>query len=270
MGYQYILVEKRDGVLTITMNRPEKHNPLNQTVIEEILGAAKEAEADREIGPIVLKGAGRSFCSGFDLTPQPGRVAAGEKSIRDDINDMTKASGRLGELWNLTKPVIAQVQGYCLAGGTDLAMHCDMIVCSEDAQFGFPAVRSMGAPPTHMWTYHVGPQWAKRMLLTGDMIDGKTAERIGLALKAVPLAQLDAEVHKIANNMAAIPYELLAANKSICNKAVEAMGRTLVQQMALEVDAIAHRAQATIDFSHKMKAKGVKAALQERDAKFVK
>ncbi len=266
MAHEFILTEMREGVLHITLNRPEKLNALNPGLLREVLDEVRRAEGDPQVGAIVIKGAGRSFCAGFDITPTGG-PAPGEKSIRTDINEMGRSSGRMSEIWNLTKPVVAQVHGYCLAGGTDLALHCDIIIAAEDARFGFPPVRDMGAPATHMWTYLVGPQWAKRILLTGDMIDGKTAERIGLALKAVPAAQLEEEAQTLAAHIAGVPYELLAANKSICNKAIELMGRSLLQELARETDAIAHRSEAAIAFSRLAREKGLKAALAERSRK---
>ncbi|MEE9284272.1 MAG: crotonase/enoyl-CoA hydratase family protein [Dehalococcoidia bacterium] len=268
MAYQTILTDNREGVLHLTLNRPEKLNALTPQLLEELLDALHQAQTDPDVGPIVIKGAGRAFCSGWDITPSADRSAAGEKSIRADIDEMAGRSGRWSELWNLNKPIIAQVHGYCLGGGTDLAMHCDLIIAAEDAQFGYPAVRSMGTPASHMWTYMVGPQWAKRLLLTGDSVDGKTAERIGLVLKAVPADRLEDEVQAVAGNMAKVPYDLLVANKAICNKAIDLMGRTLLQQLALEGDAIAHRSPAAIEFSRMAKRQGLKAALADRDRKF--
>ena len=268
MSEQVILVEKRQRVLYITLNRPEKINALTVQMLEDLLSAVHAAEDDPEVGPIVIRGAGRGFCSGWDLTPSPERDRLGELSIQNDINTMARRSGRLGELWHLTKPIIAQVQGYCLAGGTDLALNCDIIIAAEDAQFGFPAVRSMGTPPTHMWTYLAGPQWAKRLLLTGDRIDGKTAARIGLVLEAVPEAELEAHVDRLASTMAKIPTDLLAQNKAICNKAVDLMGRTMLQQLALESDAIAHKSPDAQEFNRVVREKGLKAGLAWQNEKF--
>ncbi|MCH8283345.1 MAG: enoyl-CoA hydratase/isomerase family protein [Chloroflexi bacterium] len=175
MAYETILTDDRDRVRYITLNRPEKRNALSPLVLDELIEAALESEQDADVGCIVIRGAGPAFCSGFDITPG-SRPPGGAGPIRADINRMGHITTRMGQLWALTKPVIAQVHGYCVAGGTDLAMHCDMIIAAEDAMIGFPPVRAQGCPPTHMWTYLVGPQWAKRMLLTGDFIDGKTAE----------------------------------------------------------------------------------------------
>jgi len=268
MAYEFILTETRERTLHITLNRPEKLNALTPALMDEFFDAITAAEDDPGIGAIVVKGAGRAFCPGWDIGQGTGQQSSYTISLRDDINNMVRRGRRWDLLWNLSKPTIAQVHGYCLAAGTDFAQHCDFIIAAEDAQFGFPAVRSMGSPSTHMWTYNVGPQWAKYMLLTGDSIDGKTAAQIGLALRAVPPGSLDEEVHTFATRMAMIAPDLLAANKSIVNKAIETMGRTMVQQMARESDAIAHKSPAVEEFTRISKEQGLKAALAWRDGKF--
>ena len=154
---------------------------------------------------------------------------------------------------------------HCLAGATDLMLNCDIVIATEDVKIGFPPVRAQGSPPCHMWMYLVGPQWAKAMLLTGDTIDGKTAERIGLVLRAVPASELDAELEAGAGKMIDIPCELLAANKYICNKAVEVMGRDIIQKWAVETNAIAHLTHSNAEFQRIAKEKGLKAAIEERD-----
>jgi enoyl-CoA hydratase len=262
-----VLSEVRDRVAYLTLNRPEKLNALTGALMDELIDAVQAAEADDAIGAVVLQGAGRAFCSGWDLTPEPegtghGQGSPEEMTIREDINALTARSGRWSVLWNCTKPVIAKVHGYCLAGGTDMALNCDMIVSSDDAQFGFPAVRSMGSPSTHMWTYLVGPQWAKRLLLSGGRIDGTTAERIGLAMQAVPASELDGAVHELASDIARVPYDLVAQNKSICNKAIELMGRSMLQELARESDAIAHKSPAAQEFGRIAQRDGLKAALE--------
>ena len=267
MTYATILTETRDRVRYVTLNRPEKRNALSLELQTELIDALEAAEQDPEAGCIVVRGAGPAFCAGFDITPQD-RTPGGTKPIRTDINDMRGTTRRLARIWELSKPVIAQIHGYCVAGGTDLAMHCDMIIAADDTQIGFPPVRAQGAPPTHMWTYMVGPQWAKRMLLTGDFIDGATAERIGLVLSAVPADQLADEVHHLASRVAMIPSDLLAANKGITNKAIELMGRTMLQEAVRETDAIAHKADAAAEFSRIGREQGLRAALSWRDDRF--
>jgi enoyl-CoA hydratase len=265
---QVILTEIRDRVLYATLNRPEKRNALTLELLDELLRVARAAEADDAVGCVVIQGAGPSFCAGWDLTPaaDSGRVGHGDRSptemtLVEDIRSLTARSGRWAMLWTLSKPIVAKVHGHCLAGGTDLALNCDMIVAADDAQFGFPAVRSLGSPATHMWTYLVGPQWAKRILLGGRPVDARTAERIGLVLEAVPAAELDARVHELASDIAAVPGDLLAHNKSICNKAIELMGRNLLQELARESDAMAHKSPAAQEFSRIAAREGLKAAL---------
>ncbi|MCP4903971.1 MAG: crotonase/enoyl-CoA hydratase family protein [bacterium] len=268
MASEIVLAEVRDQVSYITLNRPEKLNALTIELMDDLLAAAKAAEADDSVGCLVLQGAGRAFCSGWDLTPDTSGKEGGhgapppeQLTLREDINALTARSGRWSILWTLTKPVIVKVHGYCLAGGTDMALNCDMIIAAEDAQFGFPAVRSMGSPSTHMWTYMVGPQWAKRLLLSGERIDGRIAERIGLVMQAVEPSELDQTVHAIASNMAQVPYDLLAQNKSICNKAIELMGRTMLQELARESDAMAHKSPSAQEFTRIAASEGLKAAL---------
>jgi enoyl-CoA hydratase len=272
MAYANLLTEIRDRVLYLTLNRPEKLNALTLGVMDDLIHAVKAAQADDAVGCILVAGAGRAFCSGWDLTPPAagGRVGHGDRSpeemtLREDLDALSARSGRWSTLWTSTKPIVAKVHGYCLAGGTDLALHCDLILAAEDAEFGFPAVRSMGSPSTHMWTYLVGPQWAKRLLLTGRRIDGRTAERIGLVVEAVPAAELDRAAHALAADIAQVPYDLLAQNKSICNKAIELMGRSLLQELARESDAMAHRSPAAQEFARIAARDGLKAALAWQD-----
>jgi len=269
MAYEYILYEKRDSIAYVTLNRPEKLNALSVALQEELIDAMRQAEADEGVRVVVLRANGRAFSSGYDIAPSaPERAEGRYANIRGDIQNLHRTVERWNAIWNLSKPVIAQVHGYCLAGGTDLALHCDIVIAAEDAIFGFPPVRSMGAPPTHMWTYMVGPQWAKYMLLTGNPIDGKTAEGIGLVWKAVPAERLEEEVNELARAIAKIPWELLAANKSICNKALELMGRTMLQYLAAETDAVAHQAPVVHEFHRIAREQGLKAALEWRDAPF--
>ena len=128
-------------------------------------------------------------------------------------------------MFDVHKPVIAKVQGNCMAGGTDLALMCDVVIAAEDAKIGFPATRANGTPPNHMWVYHVGPQWAKRLLLTGDCLWGRDAARIGLVLDAVPAERLDEEVNELARRMSCIDADMLAAQKRVVNMALELSGR---------------------------------------------
>ena len=262
-----ILTSVADRVLTIVLNRPEKHNAMTATMRSALLDALRDAGRDPGIGAIVVKGAGRSFCSGADVTPVPGQGAPDyEAPIRADIDSMRTWIDDWRMIWNLHQLVIAQVHGHCLGEAWDLALNCDMIVAAEDARFGYPVTRSLASPMSHMWTYLAGPQWAKYLLCSGDTIDGATAARVGLALRAVPGADLDDVTATMARRMASVPVDLLAANKSIVNKALELMGRSLLQQLAVESDAIAHKAEAVRQWYEVANAQGLRAALdlQER------
>ena len=273
MSYQFIEYSASDGIARVRLDRPEKLNALSRELQDELVDCMERADDDPEVRVITLRGNGRAFCAGYDITPPatPEAQAAAQvarDNIRADIHRMKRTPTTMNAILNLSKPVIAGVHGYCIAGGTDLAMHCDIIIAADDAQIGFPPVRSMGTPPTHMWTYMVGPQWAKWFLLTGESVSGARAEELGLVWKSVPGEGLDAAVDDLARTMARIPWELLAANKSIVNKAMDLMGRATLQTIAAETDAIAHQAPIVKEFSRMSQEQGLKAALDWRDGPF--
>jgi enoyl-CoA hydratase len=171
-------------------------------------------------------------------------------------------------LWEMHKPSIAQVHGHCLAGGTDLALYCDIVIAADDANIGFPPLRNMGSPPNHLWLYNCGPQWTKRLLLTGDSVSGEDAAKIGFAMKSVPPEFLESEVESLADRFALIDTALLAANKRIVNLGMELMGSQTLQRLAAENDAKAHTARAARQVFKDFAAKGVKQTITERDAPF--
>ena len=163
-------------------------------------------------------------------------------AIEGDVSAMLALADGWARVWDCALPVIAQVQGNCLAGGTDLALHCDLVVAADDARIGFPPVRSMGVPPTNMWLYHLGPQWTKRLVLTGDTLSGVEARDVGLVVATAPAEALDDVVLGLAQRMALIGRDLLVANKRVVNMGVELMGRSQLQRFAALNDAIGHRA----------------------------
>jgi enoyl-CoA hydratase len=181
---------------------------------------------------------------------------------------MIRLGSGWGRIWDCLIPVIAQVQGNCLAGGTDLALHCDIVVAAEDARIGFPPVRSMGVPPTNMWIYNVGPQWAKRLLLTGDTLTGREARDIGLVVATAPAEELDQVVLDLASRMALIGRDLLIGNKRVVNMGVELMGRSQLQTFAAMSDAVGHRAPEALAFSERIRQIGLRDAVRERDDGF--
>ncbi|MFL2647278.1 MAG: crotonase/enoyl-CoA hydratase family protein [Dehalococcoidia bacterium] len=298
--YETLIVEKERGRARITLNRPEKLNALSKTLQRELREALWDADADQSVHVVILRGAGRSFCAGYDLTPE--RDLAGEthdssdqyaKIYRSDpYADRSKTSYRNAQLagtnssfdddsWRLEeaqrdrmtifdmhKPVIGQVHGYCVAGGTDLVLLCDLVIAADDAQIGFPPVRAMGGPPAHMWTYLVGPQWAKYMLLTGEFLSGQQAAQIGLVLKSTPYDQLEETVEEIADRMAMIHPDFLTGNKRSVNLALELQGARTMQRIAAEMDARMHTSVGMDDWRTRNSEQGLKEALAWRDGRF--
>jgi len=168
-------------------------------------------------------------------------------------------------LWRSYKPVICKVHGYAVAGGSDIALCSDLIVMAEDARIGYMPVRVWGCPTTAMWVYRLGPERAKRMLFTGDKIDGREAERIGLVHKAVPAAELDVEVESLAKRISTVPINQLMMQKLVINQAVEAMGLQQTQMFATVFDGITRHSPEGIHFKHRAEQVGWKQAVRERD-----
>lgn len=269
-----VLSEVRDGCAWITLNRPAKRNALSEPLMELLCAKLWEADEDNRVHCVVLQAAGPDFSSGYDLQrydqPVPGQVdhRRGRAKFDDDAWFQERSQRWRMAIFDMHKPVIAKVHGRCLAGGTDLALLCDMVICAEDALFGFPSARSQGSLPSHMWLYLSGPQWAKRLLLTGDSIRGSDAATIGLALKAVPAVDLDSEVSELAARLALIDPDLLSANKRIVNVGLELMGMRTLQRMAAEMDARGHLAASRAAFNEAVRTEGVKEAVRRRDAPF--
>lgn len=278
--YKTIIYEVDRGRARITLNRPEKLNALSMELQTELNQALWDADNDTNVHAVILRGNGRAFSAGYDLSPMANRrppadgedaytaVYRGGRTFDDDAWQLERAQRLRMAIFDMHKPVIAQVHGYCLAGGTDIATLCDIIIAAEDATIGFPPARAMGSLPNQMWVYHCGPQWAKRLFLTGDTITGAEAAEIGLVLKAVPANMLEGEVEGLVDRMVMIDTDLLAANKRIVNVALELMGARTMQRLGAENDARAHLAPSVREFGRIAGEQGLKAALHWRDAKF--
>jgi len=235
--------------------------------LDELQAALIEAGQDDGVRVVIIKGAGRAFSAGYDIEPgKPGEY--GTTPILDDLVWLQGLKRKITTIWNLRKPVIAQVHGYCVAGGNDIAGQCDIIIAAENAVFMHPQIRRLGLTWMHMATYNAGPQWAKMLMFTGDPISGKQAERIGLIAKAVPEAELEEEVNKLAERIALVPSELLALNKAAINRVVEEMGLRNALNAGMELDVIAHNTRAVQDFRKMAEEKGLKAALAASEAPF--
>lgn len=269
-SYSTVIVEEIGRIRRITLNRPDHHNPLTPRCIREVLGAVAEAESDSGANVVVIRSTGRSFSSGYGFIAEdtdPGDFPP-HQALESDVSAMLTLSKGWSGVWDCALPVIAQVQGNCLAGGTDLALHCDLVVAADDARIGFPPVRSMGVPPTNMWLYHLGPQWTKRLLLTGDTISGTQARELGLVVATAAADELDSVVLDLAQRMALIGRDLLVANKRVVNMGVELMGRSQLQRFAALNDAIGHQAPEALAFSKQIADVGLRQAIRERDARF--
>ncbi|MDP7640523.1 MAG: crotonase/enoyl-CoA hydratase family protein [Candidatus Hydrogenedentes bacterium] len=278
--FENIVYEKENGRARIILSRPAKMNALTMKLMEELNEALWEADNDTEVHCVILKGEGRCFSAGYDLTGADSHIPTSRvsdketnqyrsgASLDDDAWNLERAQRYRMAIFDMHKPVIAQIHGYCLAGGTDLALLCDMMIAADDTQIGFPPARDLGALPNNMWLYNVGPQWAKRITMTGDLIDGKDAQQIGLVMKAVPLEYLEAEVEQLADRMALIDPDLLTVNKRIINLGMELMGARTLQRLACENDMRGHNAAGAKEFSKQLRTEGLQAALKGRKEKF--
>lgn len=272
-SFKYIDYQVDKGRARITLNRPEKRNALSIELVEELRDALWEADDDTRVHCVILKGAGPSFCAGYDLvadrTPKKDGVQRRKGAgMDDDAWRIERFQRSLRTLTEMHKPSIAQIHGHCYAGGTDLALYCDMLICADNASIGYSALRNMGAAPNQMWLYHCGPQWTKRLLLTGDTLSGSDAAKIGLVLKSVPEKYLEQEVEGLADRLSWIDPEMLSTNKRIINVGLELMGAQALQRLAAENDARAHTTQAARDVFKQIATEGLRAALRDRDAPF--
>lgn len=274
--------EVRDRVARITLNRPDKRNALSALTLRELHQALLEADDRTDVNVILLAGAGKDFCAGYDLTDSYGgkadtalgydptiyRTQAG--TLDDDIWHLERQQDLTLIMLDLHKPIVAKIHGNCLAGGTDLAFSCDIVLAAESTKIGFPAARANGTPPTNLWFYHCGPQWSKRMLFTGDTITGLDAAKIGLVLDAYPAEELDAQADDLVRRIGSVDAEILATHKRVVNMQMELAGAKQSQRYAAELDARAHLSQGPrrARFKQDMAEMGLKEALANRDAPF--
>jgi enoyl-CoA hydratase len=270
MPFKNILYAKTGGVARITLNRPEVLNALSNALLDELVVALNQAEADDEVRVVVINGAGRAFCAGYDIEPGGPAVYGGESAIIKDWLWLQGNDKKIGTIWNLRKPVIAQVHGYCVAGGNDVAGQCDIVIAAEDALFMHPQGRRLGITWMHMTAYHAGLQWAKMLAFTGDPVTGKDAERIGLVAKAVPEDKLQDTVDALANRIALMPPDILYINKRAINGVAEGMGLRNALNAGCALDVISHQTQAVQDFGKAAAEKGLKQALADNEAPFKK
>lgn len=266
---------KNGSIATITLNRPDKLNTLGVAIIEELGAALRAANRDPETKVIVLEGAGDSFCAGFDfsagLEHYPSIKEEGYDpgmDVHDVVNGYTSYLATFMGLWRGLKPVIAKVQGYCVGGGSELALCADLVVASDDARFGTPYSRVWGCHLSGMWVYRLGLAKAKYYALTGEWVSGAEAARIELINFSCPLDELDARVDALARKLAAIPLTQLAAMKLVVNQAYDNMGLQSTQTLGPILDGIMRNTPEGRDFVRQARDHGVKSAVTRRDAPF--
>jgi enoyl-CoA hydratase len=266
-----VLYERDGRIARITLNRPEVLNAIDDDLPGELATAVARADADDKVHVIVLAGAGRAFCAGYDLLHYAQKDGANRYTQEmpwdpmQDYSAMMKNTEQFMSLFRCKRPVICKVQGFAVAGGSDIALCSDLVVMAEDARIGYMPTRVWGCPTTAMWVYRLGAEKAKRMLFTGDKIDGREAERLGLVLKAVPADQLDDEVESLARRMASVPQNQLLMQKLMVNQALTNMGLHTTQMIATVFDGITRHSPEGLNFKRRAEEKGWKHAVDERD-----
>ena len=274
MSFRHLRYETSGRVATITLARPQHLNAIARGMPAELAAAVEKANDDNAVHVIVVTGEGRAFCSGYDLADhaQQSGAAGGQDPTQgpwDPVVDyamMMRNTQDYMSLWRSLKPTIAKVRGFAVAGGSDIALCCDLVVMAEDAKIGYPPARVWGVPTTAMWIYRVGLEQSKRMLFTGDLIDGKEAKRIGLVVDAVPEAQLDERVAQLAARMAAVPKNQLVMQKLMINQAAESMGLAQTQMFATFFDGVARHSPEGVWWKKLAEERGWKAAVEARDS----
>ncbi len=262
-----ILYERRGPSAWITLNRPEKLNAMADALVDQLEAALDRAEADDEVRIVVLRGAGRAFCAGYDLEQE---AHEGEPSITEWHELLSRDVAVTMKLWALSKPTIAAVHGWCLAGGMEVAMACDLLICTDDARFGEPEVRFGSGPVTLLMPYVLGERRTRELLLTGDTIDAATALAWGLANRVVPADQLEAEVQEWVARIAPTPLRVLQLTKQALNRAQKAMGLLEAVEANLDLSAMLNGAQTPEQqaFYELVRTEGLKAALAWRDQRY--
>ena len=229
-------------VATLALDRPEKLNAITFAMRDALIERLQQAAMDPDVGVIVVEGRGRAFTAGVDLADRPDLMHSSDRGIEADEAEIETAARAWETMLRIPKPIVVKTQGYCVGWGLEIALHGDIVLASEDCQFSYPSVTmGTGLPDSSTTVYHLGPQWAKRLLLAGDVIDGRTAERIGLVSEALPADELDAAVDALAQRMAALAPELLAQSKRIINESIELQGRATLQAFAVKANAEARR-----------------------------
>ncbi|MEM6583940.1 MAG: crotonase/enoyl-CoA hydratase family protein [Pseudomonadota bacterium] len=272
---KHVLYSQTDSIATITLNRPDKYNTLRPSLLDDLDDALRQANRDESVKVIILEGAGDAFCAGFDFSDGlehfEGIVEDNYDPGRDVdlvINPYKSYMSQFMGLWRGLKPVIAKVHGYCMGGGSEMALCADLVIASDDARIGTPYSRVWGCHLSGMWVYRLGLAKAKYYALTGEWVSGEEAAKIELINQSVPLEDLDATVQALADKLAQIPLTQLMSMKLIVNQAYDNMGLQSTQTLGPILDGIMRNTPEGRDFVRVAKSDGVKAAVTMRDAPF--
>ena len=260
-------------IARLLLNRPERLNAINDDTPRELRAAVDWANANQEVHVIVVEGAGKGFCGGYDLAHfgegQIDHPFQQEKTPWDPMVDyayMKRNTEDFMALWRSPKPTIAKVHGAAVAGGSDIALCCDLLVMADDARIGYMPTRVWGCPTTAMWTYRLGPARAKQLMFTGDVIDGRKAADWGLATESVPFAELETATLRLAQRIAGVPSSHLAMHKMVVNQIMLTMGLEQAQSMATVFDGITRHNPEGMWFRRYAQAEGFKEAVRLRDS----
>ena len=257
-----ILREDTAWGVRLTLNRPAKLNAISGELRDGLTDAIAEAADDDRIRVIAIAGAGRAFCSGYDLSEAAPPTAWAWREVLGQDIAATLA------IWSCPKPVIAQVHGFALAGGLELAMACDLIVAADDAQLGEPEIRFGSAPVTLLMPFLIGQKKTRELLMTGDLIDAAEAHRIGLVNRVVSRDRLAEEVDALADRLARVPPDVMAPTKRMLNRAMDAAGFAAAVEMGLDLQSFINMSETAREFDAIVRAEGLKAALAWRDRRY--
>jgi enoyl-CoA hydratase len=260
-----------DGrIARITLNRPARGNAITLDTPRELAECVERANLDPDVHVIALAGEGKGFCGGYDLVEfaERGMPNHDPNEVWDPVFDWQMMSRNVRgfmSLFRSDKPVVCKVQGFCVAGGTDLALCADLLVIAEDARIGYPPARVWGSPTTALWAHRLGAQRAKRLLFTGDLIDGRTALEWDLAIEAPPASDLDDRFEELVQRIALTPVNQLVMMKLLVNSTIEAQGLAPTQTLGTLFDGIARHTKEGYAFQQRAMEAGFKEAVRERD-----
>lgn len=289
---QLVTYEVADGVARITLNRPDRGNGITRQLLDELVAHVESADLDPAVRVILLAGAGSGFCGGYDLVDSAEGAAANSEAtdlIGTPLDpQVIAANHRPDETWDpmvdyammsrnvrafmrlfeCGKPVVCKIHGFCVAGGTDLALCSDLVVAAADAKIGYPPARVWGSPTTALWAHRIGPQRAKRLLFTGDSISGATAVEWGLAIAAPPAKELDQTTEALVGRIARMPLNQLMMMKLLINQTIEAQGLRTTQVLGTVFDGIARHTAEGYAFQAAAMKSGFREAVRDRDEPF--